>query len=271
VTVLSSLASFAVIAGLLTIIPGLDTALVLRAAVNLGRPAGFATATGILTGTLIWGAAAAVGVSALLTASRDGYDALRLAGAAYLLLLGGSLLGRRWRQRRAVSPAAAAGQATACATPVTVRAEPAGPGVSAGLAVPGPVAAPGTVAASRTAPAGGTRAGDAAPAARPAVSALLGLWSRGVLTNLLNPKVGVFYVAMLPQFIPARSPHLLMGLALAGVHDLEGLIWFTLLIAAAHRARRWLRGDRMAAVMDRVTGTVLIAFGVRLALSRSQA
>jgi threonine/homoserine/homoserine lactone efflux protein len=97
---------------------------------------------------------------------------------------------------------------------------------------------------------------------------LLRMWSRGVLTNLLNPKVGVFYVAMLPQFIPARSPHLLMGLALAGVHDVEGMIWFTLLIGAAHRARRWLSSDRVERSMDRITGTVLIAFGLKLAFSR---
>ncbi len=57
--VYSALASFAVIAGLLTIIPGLDTALAVRAAVSHGRAAGFATAAGICSGTLAWGAAAA--------------------------------------------------------------------------------------------------------------------------------------------------------------------------------------------------------------------
>lgn len=55
-------------------------------------------------------------------------------------------------------------------------------------------------------------------------------WTRGLTTNLLNPKIGVFYMAMLPQFIPQNSPHLLMGLALAGVHDVEGLVWFSGLI-----------------------------------------
>jgi threonine/homoserine/homoserine lactone efflux protein len=270
VTVLSSLASFAVIAGLLTIIPGLDTALVLRAAVSQGRLAGFATATGVLTGTLVWGAAAAAGVSALLTASRDGYDALRLAGAGYLLLLGGTMLWRSWRQRHAAAGTAAA----AAGTLVTDQPGPAAP---AGLGAAGPAAifaAPAAsppAAATRTRPGGAAPAGDAAAAARTGWPAMLRMWSRGVLTNVLNPKVGVFYVAMLPQFIPARSSHLLMGLALAGVHDLEGLIWFTLMIAAAHRARRWLRSDRVARAMDRVTGTVLIAFGVRLALSRSPA
>jgi threonine/homoserine/homoserine lactone efflux protein len=73
---------------------------------------------------------------------------------------------------------------------------------------------------------------------------------------------------MLPQFIPARSPHLLMGLGLAAVHDVEVMIWFTMLIATAHRARRWLSSDRVKRGVDRITGTVLIAFGLKLAFSR---
>jgi threonine/homoserine/homoserine lactone efflux protein len=93
-------------------------------------------------------------------------------------------------------------------------------------------------------------------------------WYRGTATNLLNPKIGVFYLAMLPQFILARSPHLLMGLVLAGVHDMEGMAWFTVLISAAHRARRYPDRDRVHKVVDLVTGTVLLGFGLKLALSK---
>lgn len=227
-TVYSALVSFAVIAGLLTIIPGIDTALVVRAAVSQGRRAGFVTALGIGSGTLVWGATAAIGVSALLTASRLGYDVLRLAGTVYLLTLGATMLWRsRTRRHAPITPAVSGTDAEA-------EADHAAPQSAAASPRPG----------------------------------LLRMWSRGVLTNLLNPKVGVFYVPMLPQFIPARSPHLLMGLALAGVHDVEGMIWFTMLIGTAHRARRWLSSDRVKRGMDRITGIVLIAFGLKLAFSR---
>ena len=91
-TVASALASFALVAGVLTIIPGLDTAMVLRSAVSGGRRHGFATALGIGTGSLLWGVAAAVGASALLTASHLAYDALRIAGALYLLWMGLAML-----------------------------------------------------------------------------------------------------------------------------------------------------------------------------------
>jgi threonine/homoserine/homoserine lactone efflux protein len=92
-------------------------------------------------------------------------------------------------------------------------------------------------------------------------------WFRGTTTNLLNPKIGAFYLAILPQFIPAHAPHLLMGLALAAVHDAEGIIWFTALICAVNLARRFLDSDSARTIMDRITGTVLIGFGLRLALS----
>jgi threonine/homoserine/homoserine lactone efflux protein len=89
---------------------------------------------------------------------------------------------------------------------------------------------------------------------------------RGAGTNLLNPKVGAFYVAIFPQFMPAHVSHLAMGLALAGVHDLEALVWFTVLILGAHRARTWFARRRVKRAMDALTGTVLVGFGVDLAL-----
>jgi threonine/homoserine/homoserine lactone efflux protein len=59
----------------------------------------------------------------------------------------------------------------------------------------------------------------------------------------------------------------MMGVLLAGVHDVECLIWFSVLIAAIGIARAWLRGGRAQRVLDRVTGSVLIGFGLKLALS----
>lgn len=85
--------------GLLTMIPGIDTALVLRSAVSRGRPEAFATVLGVSCGVLVWGAAAAVGAAALLTASRIGYDVVRLLGAAYLVVLGVRMLVGAVRRR----------------------------------------------------------------------------------------------------------------------------------------------------------------------------
>ena len=204
VTLTTSVLGFAVVAAALTVTPGLDTALVLRAALTGRRSEAAATAAGIVTGLFVWGAAAAAGVSALLTASRLGYDVLRWAGTAYLVAYGVRLL---WRAVR-------------------------------GAAVP------------EEAPDGpqGWRA------------ARLGL-----LTNLLNPKVGIFYVALLPQFLPPGSDPLAVGLLLAAVHGVLSLVWFAALIAVAAAAARRLRHPRTLRVVDGVTGTVLVGVGVRLA------
>jgi threonine/homoserine/homoserine lactone efflux protein len=77
---------------------------------------------------------------------------------------------------------------------------------------------------------------------------------------------------MLPQFIPEHAPHLAMGLLLALVHDIEGMTWFILLILGAERMGALLRRFRLTRravrrLMDAVTGTVLIGFGLDLALS----
>jgi threonine/homoserine/homoserine lactone efflux protein len=237
---LSDFASFAVVAGLVTIIPGLDTALVVRTTVTQGRRRGFAAAFGINTGVLVWGVAAAVGVSALLAASQLAYDVVRAAGAAYLVWLGTAMLWRTWT-RRGAAPGVAAPRGAA------------------------PREATRHEAARREA--ARREATDAQPVTSRPQESVVRTWLRGATANLLNPKIGAFYLAMLPQFIPAHAPHLLMGLALAGIHDAEGLIWFTALISAVHFARGFLDSNRVHKIMDRITGTVLIGFGLKLALS----
>jgi len=202
--------SFAVLGALLTVTPGLDTALVLRSAVTMGRRAAFATALGVGAGALTWGAAAAVGVSALLTASETGYLLLRAAGAAYMIYLGVRMV--VGAVRRGAVPADA-------------------------------------------------------PEAEGRPATLWNTFGRGLLTNLLNPKVGAFYVAVLPQFVPAGAAPLAVGLLLALVHDVEGLLWFTLVISGARALRRHLRRRSVQRAVDGGTGAVLIGFGVKLGLS----
>ena len=89
---------------------------------------------------------------------------------------------------------------------------------------------------------------------------------QGLVTNLLNPKIGAFYLATIPQFVPAGVSPLGMGLLLAGVHDLLAVAWFALIIAGASYARRWLANARALRVVDRVAGVTLVGFGVKLAL-----
>jgi threonine/homoserine/homoserine lactone efflux protein len=200
----TALLAYLAAATLLTITPGLDTAMVLRAAAVEGpRRAGLA-ALGIVAGCLVWGAAVALGLGVLLVASHTAYAALKWAGALYLGWLGINLLLRPRSTFELEAPA--------------------------------------------------TRQGN--------------IFLRGLLTNLLNPKVGVFYVSFLPQFVPtgfAAAPFLF---GLAAIHGALGIAWFAILIGATAPLKRWLQRQAVVRWLDRVTGVVFLGFGLRLALDR---
>ncbi len=204
-----ALLSFTTVALLLTLIPGLDTTLVLRTTLASGRRHGFAAMVGINLGALTWGAAAAVGAAALLAASELAYRLVTVAGALYMAYLGFTLIRKSFSSHS-----------------ITVEDQ-----------------------------------ADSAQAQKSAWrSFVLGYW-----TNLLNPKIGVFYVATIPQFVPAGIAPLEMGLLLAGVHALLGTIWLGTIVEGAVAARRWIANPRALRVIDRVVGIVLIGFGAKLA------
>jgi threonine/homoserine/homoserine lactone efflux protein len=193
-------------ASILTVTPGVDTAILLRAATAEGRrPAGMA-AIGIALGCLIWGSAVSLGLGALLRASEMAYTVVKTAGAAYLLWLGIKLL---------------------------VRPR---------------VAIEGRIASAQSRQAGNM------------------FWC-GFLTNILNPKVGVFYVTFLPQFVPAGASTASYCFLLACVHVALTIIWFSVLIAATVPLGKFLRRPSAVQTLDRLTGAVFVAFGAKLALS----
>ncbi|MGH9837357.1 MAG: LysE family translocator [Blastocatellia bacterium] len=88
----------------------------------------------------------------------------------------------------------------------------------------------------------------------------------GLLTNVLNPKVAVFYLAFLPQFINPRGSVVGQSLLLTGIHCAQGLIWLSLLTVFLQRLRATLLQPRIRRRLEGLAGATLIAFGVRLAL-----
>ena len=207
----TALLGFSLAALLLTLTPGLDTALVLRtAAVEGGRQAMLAGG-GIVAGVLAWGLIAAVGLGAILAVSQTAYAVLQLAGAAYLLWLGAVMLHRAVGQRHHYLSTEAF-----------------------------------------------------APGARPSRRWFL----RGLLTNLLNPKVGVFYVSLLPQFLPEGVHVVAFSALLAGIHAAMGLLWFAALVLATRPLARWLQQPAVQRSLNALTGATLMLFGLRLALAR---
>jgi threonine/homoserine/homoserine lactone efflux protein len=93
-----------------------------------------------------------------------------------------------------------------------------------------------------------------------------GAFRQGLVSNALNPKIAVFFTSLLPQFAPRGS--LLGLLALGAVFNLLGIVWLTVYALAAARGRAVLQRRRVRAVLDYLSGVVLVGLGVRLAFER---
>jgi threonine/homoserine/homoserine lactone efflux protein len=199
-----SFPAFLAVAAAVTLTPGPAFALLVQTAAVSGRRAALATLAGNALGVVAWGALSAVGVSALVAASRLAYDVLRGAGAAYLVWLGVRAL----RARR---------------TPGT--AEP---------------------------PTGAGRR-QVLHAAR-----------RGAVSALANPKLAVFFVALLPQFLDPGAAVLPAALAMAGTVVGCDVVCYGTVAVLVDRFRTALR-PRVLRAVERCTGVVLLGFGVRLA------
>jgi threonine/homoserine/homoserine lactone efflux protein len=177
--------------------PGQDTALTIRNTLFGGRRGGVLTALGVVSGQLTWAVAASAGLAAVLLASRPLFTGLRLAGAAYLILLGAQALVSAIRGHRAEHQVRRGG----------------------------------------------------AP------------YRQGVLSNLGNPKMVVFFTSLLPQFASSFASMLALGVAFASLT----LAWLCLYAIAVARAAALLRRSRVRRAFDAVTGAALVALGLRLA------
>ncbi len=206
----STLAVFGVAALALTMTPGPDMLLIASRSASQGRAAGFATLAGIQAGTYCHALAAAFGLSQLFLIVPHAYDAVRYAGAAYLLYLA-------WKTLRS-------GAATI------------------------------------------------APEAGVARYAIGTMFRQGLLTNLLNPKMALFVLALFPQFVQPEAGSVgLQILVLATVLNAIGLVVNGTVIMGASRLGRAFAGTgRFRRLPQYFLGAVFAGLAVRLAVdSRS--
>jgi threonine/homoserine/homoserine lactone efflux protein len=111
------------------------------------------------------------------------------------------------------------------------------------------------------------RAGPGLPAPAPRPLSPRTAFRQGVMGNLSNPKIAVFFTSLLPQFA-GPDPTVWGLLALGVVFEAMGLIWLLAYASLASRGRDLLRRRRVKVFLDRLSGLVLIGLGVRLALER---
>lgn len=231
---------------LLNLTPGPDSLLIVSRAAQHGWRAGVAASTGVSLGVCLHVAAGACGLSALLAASPQAYGLFTLAAAACLVVLGLRMVRDAARRAGAATHAASRAADSPAASPT----EGALPSASASEAGQDP----------------GTRR-DPAPSPMP----LRRLLAQGFLTNALNPKVALFFLAFVPPFIAADAPHKALTFVMLGaVFNLGAWLWGLVLAvgagaAGAQLARQGL-GARAARGLQLLAGAVFVYLGLRLAL-----
>ena len=95
-------------------------------------------------------------------------------------------------------------------------------------------------------------------------STLRSAFYQGFLNNLFNPKTLLFYLALLPQFLVAGYSPLLQSLMMALIHFCIAMVWQGGLVLGVNRARRFLISNRVIRVLDGLSGSVYLLFGLRL-------
>lgn len=93
-------------------------------------------------------------------------------------------------------------------------------------------------------------------------------YTEGMVTNILNPKVAIFYLAFLPQFISPGDPVFTKSVLLAGVHFFMGMAWFSFISVFLERLTSFISGERIRRRLESVGGAILIGFGISLALEQ---
>jgi threonine/homoserine/homoserine lactone efflux protein len=227
--------AFLGIALALTLTPGADTMLVVRSVLARGPREGVATALGICSGLFVHATASALGLSVFLMRSATAFEVVKTAGAAYLAYLGARSLYSAWKGGGGAFDA--------------VEGESADV-TSGGLAVAGIDGAQG-------------------PAVEHAADGWrLPAYRDGLVCNILNPKVAVFYLAFLPQFISPGDPVFATSMMLAAVHFTMGFVWLVVVSYGLGRIRPLLVKPRVRRGLEATTGALLVGFGLKLALSK---
>ncbi|MFF2371255.1 LysE family translocator [Agromyces sp. NPDC058110] len=224
--------AFTWLAVAMTLAPGSDTVFVIRTSLRDGWRLGVVAASGIVLGVIVWAGLAGLGVALLLVRLPVAYTVIAIAGGVYLAYLAVRTFiaaAQMWREPVSASNAVALAVAEAG---VEVDAD-----VDADADVLREHGAPTSLAPWKT-------------------------FTTGLLTNLLNPKIGVFYLSIMPGLFIGQTLTVWLGLLLGGIHAVLGIIWLSVVSMLAGWARAHLLRPRPRAVLEAICGALLLAFGV---------
>ncbi|ENM5917256.1 LysE family translocator [Vibrio mimicus] len=211
--VIQNFEAFLIAITILTLTPGLDTALVIRNTSRAGFVDGCTTSLGICFGLFVHATFSAIGISAILAQSAELFQIVKMIGAAYLIWLGISSLRSLMKTGQGIE--------VVSLTHSQFR--------------------------------------------------LTRSLREGFLSNVLNPKTAVFYLAFLPQFINPEYSPLAQSLLMALIHFAIAMVWQCGLAGALSSAKNLLKNASFMRWMEGTTGFVLVALGIKLLLEKPQA
>lgn len=201
--------TFTLMVLLLTIIPGPNTALILRTVPQNGRRAGVLNLAGIVSGFYVHGIFSILGLSALILKTSQAFFVVKLLGSIYLLYLGVTSLWQAFYLKQASAK--------------TIKCENN----------------------------------------KNVIRKNKRLFLEGFLTNLLNPKASMFYLAVFPQFINLKGNPVLESFILVVIHSIVVVIWFSFMIIALGKITRALSSVKFKRIVQGATGSLMLWFGYR--------
>ncbi|KPI00268.1 Lysine exporter protein (LYSE/YGGA) [Actinobacteria bacterium OK074] len=199
---MTGIAGYTAVAGLVVLVPGADTLVVVRNTLRGGSGSAVRTTAGVCAGLVAWALLSSAGLAAAVAASPTLFAVLKAAGAAYLVYLGVQAL----------------------------------------------------ISSSR-------------PAATEPVLPAGRDWRQGALTSLGNPKVGVFYTSLLPQFLPSHGSPLAASVLLAAIHIALSFLSLIAYGVLASRMGDIFRKEKWSRVLETTAGVALCAIGLWLLVS----
>lgn len=210
---MNEIVSYILVVTVLTIMPGVDSMIVMKNTITYQKSAGRMTVLGILAGHFLWIVVSILGLAVIITNSPALFNIIKYLGAAYLIYIGV----KSFMSKTLVS----------------------------------------------------TSALDNAEDKEMKSNGLRSSYMNGFISNILNPKVLIFYITILPQFVTEDSEMsgVMQLIILAGIMLVISMTWFLLVVETVSYMKRWLYKPGFQSILAKGAGIIIILFGIRTALS----